>query len=140
MVHALFVNLPVADVARSQAFFAGLGFGFEPRFTNAQAACLVVNAQVQVMLLERAFFQGFTHLPISDARSQTEVLLALSCGSRREVDALVQAAVDGGATTPNPARDMGFMYQHGFQDLDGHVWEVFFMDESAMPTEGPAGG
>jgi predicted lactoylglutathione lyase len=135
MSRQLFVNLPVADLNRSVDFFAALGFSFNPQFTDDNAACMVVSEQIQVMLLTRPFFAGFTKKPVADARATTEVLLALSCETRDEVDALVAKAVAAGAATPIEAKDLGFMYQHGFEDLDGHQWEVFWMDEAAM-TEG----
>lgn len=135
MIRSLFVNLPVADLPRTQAFFSALGLGFNPRFTNEQGACLVVNEHVSCMLLQRPFFQGFTKLPVADARTATEVLLALQVDSRDEVHALVAKAVAAGATTPNAVNDMGFMVQHGFADLDGHQWEVFYMDEAAAPQQ-----
>jgi uncharacterized protein len=135
MIRSLFVNLPVADLPRTQAFFSALGFGFNARFTNEQAACLVVNEQISCMLLQRPFFQGFTKLPLADARATTEVLLALQVDSRAEVHELVAKAVAAGATTPNEMQDMGFMVQHGFADLDGHQWEVFYMDEAAAPAQ-----
>jgi uncharacterized protein len=94
----------------------------------------VIADNLFAMLLERSFFQGFTKLPVADARQATEVLLALACDSRAEVDALVAQAVAAGATTPNAPQDHGFMYQHGFADLDGHQWEVFWMDEAAAPS------
>ena len=81
------------------------------------------------MLLTHGFFSGFTPKPIGDAQTHTTSLIALSCASREKVDELVKLAVSGGATTPKPANDLGFMYQHGFHDLDGHVWEVFWMGE-----------
>ncbi len=135
MIRNLFVNLPVADLPRTQAFFSALGLGFNAHFTNEQAACLVVNEQISVMLLQRPFFAGFTKLPLADARVATEVLLALQVDSRDEVHELVAKAVAAGATTPNELKDMGFMLQHGFADLDGHQWEVFYMDESAAPPQ-----
>ena len=136
MIRQLFVNLPIRDMARSRAFFSALGMDFNPRFTNEQGACLIVAENISVMLLVEPFFQSFTKLPVSDARQSTEVLLALQCDSRAEVDAVVARAVQAGATTPNAAQDMGFMYQHGFADLDGHQWEVFWMDEAAAPQQG----
>jgi len=135
MIRSLFVNLPVADVPRTQAFFSALGFAFNPRFSNEQAVCMVVNENISCMLLQRPFFQGFTQLPVADARVATEVLLALQVGSRAEVHELVAKAVAAGATTPNAVQDMGFMLQHGFADLDGHQWEVFYMDEAAAPPQ-----
>lgn len=135
MIRGLYVNLPVRDLPRTRAFWSALGFGFNARFTNEQAACLVINEHLQIMLLTEPFFQGFTKLPVADATKATEVLLALSCDSRAEVEALVTQAVAAGATTPNAPVDHGFMFQHGFADLDGHQWEVFWMDESAAPQQ-----
>ena len=135
MLRQIFVNLPIKDMQRSLAFFKALGLSFNKQFTNEQGACLEIAENVYAMLLVEAFFQGFTKLPIADARKSTEVLIALSCDSRAEVDALVAKAVAAGATTPNAPVDHGFMYQHGFADLDGHQWEVFWMDESAAPAQ-----
>ena len=130
----LFVNLPVENLDRTVAFFTALGFGFNPQFTDENATCMVISEHIQVMLLVEPFFAGFTKKPIADARAATEVLLALSCESREEVDAMVAKAIAAGAATPMPVKDMGFMYQHAFEDLDGHQWEVFWMDPSAMPS------
>lgn len=130
----LFVNLPVENLDRTVAFFGALGFGFNPQFTDENATCMVISEHIQVMLLVKPFFAGFTKKPVADARAATEVLLALSCESRDEVDAMVAKAVAAGAATPTPPNDLGFMYQHGFEDPDGHQWEVFWMDESAMPS------
>jgi len=135
MLRQIFVNLPIKDMQRSLAFFKALGLSFNKQFTNEQGACLEIAENIYAMLLVEAFFQGFTKLPIADARKSTEVLIALSCDSRAEVDALVAKAVAAGATTPNAPVDHGFMYQHGFADLDGHQWEVFWMDESAAPAQ-----
>ena len=135
MLRQIFVNLPIKDMARSQAFFRSLGLTFNKQFTNEQGACLEIADNIYAMLLVEPFFQGFTKLPISDARKATEVLIALSCDSRTEVDAMVAKAVAAGATTPNAPMDHGFMYQHGFADLDGHQWEVFWMDEAAAPAQ-----
>lgn len=134
MSRQLFVNLPVAHLDRTVAFFAALGFSFNPKFTDENATCMVISEHIQIMLLTKPFFSGFTKKPVADARAATETLLALSCESRDEVDALVSRAVAAGAATPMESKDYGFMYQHGFEDLDGHQWEVFWMDESAMPT------
>ena len=118
---------------KSQAFFKSLGFTFNPQFTNDQGACMVVSDDIYVMLLVKPFFQGFTGKPIADATQSTEVLIALSCESRAEVDDLVARAKAAGATVPRQPQDHGFMYGHGFDDLDGHIWEVFYM----MPGETP---
>ena len=135
MARKIFVNLPIKDMQRSQAFFRSLGFSFNPQFTNAQGACMVVSEDIFVMLLVEPFFQGFTKKPIADARKTTEVLVCLSCESRSEVDALVKKALAAGGTAPNPSQDHGFMYSHGFTDLDGHVWEVMWMDPNAAPPQ-----
>jgi predicted lactoylglutathione lyase len=135
MARMIFVNLPVADLPRSKAFFEALGFSINPRFTNEQAACVVISDIIHVMLLVRPFFQTFTKLPVADARACTEVLVALSCDSRAEVDELVARAVAAGATTPNDPQDYGFMYQHGFADPDGHQWELTWMDLDAAPPQ-----
>ena len=135
MIRQIFVNLPVRDLPRSMAFFKALGLSFNMRFTNEQGACLEIAENIYAMLLVEPFFQGFTKLPVADARKSTEVLIALSCDSRAEVDALVAKAVAAGGTTPNPPVDHGFMFQDGFADLDGHQWEVFWMDESAAPEQ-----
>jgi len=136
MSRQMFVNLPIKNMAKSQAFFKSLGFSFNPQFTNDQGACMVVSENHNyVMLLVEPFFQGFTKKAIADATKTTEVLICLSCESRGEVDELVKKAVAGGGTTPNPPQDHGFMYSHGFTDLDGHVWEVMWMDPNAAPPQ-----
>jgi len=135
MPRQIFVNLPIRDLQKSQAFFRALGLEFNPQFSNDQGACLVIAENIHAMLLVEPFFQTFTKLPISDARKATEVLIALSCEDRAEVEALVAKAMAAGATTPNAPQDHGFMYQHGFTDLDGHQWEVFWMDMSQAPPQ-----
>jgi uncharacterized protein len=131
----IFVNLPIKDMARSQAFFKALGLTFNPRFTNEQGACLEIGENFYAMLLVEPFFQGFTRKPIADARTTTEVILALSVDSRAEVEAVMVKAVAAGATRIPEAKDYGFMFQDGFADLDGHQWEVFWMDEAAAPAQ-----
>ncbi len=135
MLREIFVNLPVKDLHKSQAFFKALGLNFNPQFTNEKGACLEIAPNIYAMLLVEPFFQGFTQLPIADARKTTEVLIALSCDSRTEVEELVAKAVAAGATIPNTPMDHGFMFQHGFADLDGHQWEVFWMDMAAAPAQ-----
>ena len=133
-MHAqIFVNLPIQNMARSRTFFEALGYRFNPEFSNDQGACLVLGENLFAMLLVEPFFAGFTRKPVADARQATEVLLAIAVDSRQAVEALVARAVAAGAATPMPPKDMGFMYQHGFEDLDGHQWEVFHMDESQFP-------
>ena len=133
MTTQIYVNLPVRDLDKSIAFFTQLGYKFNPQFTDQNATCMIVGESIFVMLLVEKFFQTFTPKQICDASKSTEVILCLSCDSRDAVDALVRKAVAAGATTPNPPKDHGFMYGHGYQDLDGHLWELMYMDISAMP-------
>ena len=127
MARQIFVNLPVKDLGRSVAFFTGLGFSFNPQFTDDKGTCMVVGSDIFVMLLVESFFGTFTSRPVCDAKSATEVLVCLSCESRAEVDDLVAKAVAGGGAAPRASQDHGFMYQHGFEDPDGHVWELVCM-------------
>ena len=133
MNRQIFVNLPVKDLERSKAFFSALGFVNNPQFTNADAACMVVSDTIYLMLLTEPFFQGFTPKAISDAHKSTEVLLCLSCDSRAGVDDMAAKAKAAGGSWPNPPKDHGFMYQHGFEDLDGHLWELAYME--SMPEQ-----
>lgn len=128
MVKQIFVNLPVADLKASIAFFTRLGFSFKQEFTDDTATCMIVGENIFAMLLMRERFAGFAPHPPADARAATEVLLALPLDSREAVDAMVREAVAAGGNTYNAPLDHGFMYQHGFQDPDGHVWEVFQMN------------
>jgi uncharacterized protein len=133
MGRKIFVNLPIQNMERSQAFFRALGFDFNPQFTNEQGACMVIAEDIFAMLLVEPFFRTFTKKPIVDAKKSTEVLVCLSCESRAEVDDLVRKALAAGGTAPNAPQDHGFMYGHGFEDLDGHVWELVWMDPAAAP-------
>ena len=131
----IFVNLAVADLPKSKAFFGALGLTFDPRFTNDQGACLVLGENIFAMLLVKDFFKSFIDKTLVDAHSATEALLCLSCESRAEVDGLVAKALAAGGKAPRPPQDHGFMYGHGFEDLDGHLWELAYMDMSAMPKQ-----
>ena len=110
------------------AFFKALGYHFNPQFTDDTAACMVISDTIYAMLLTKAKFASFTNKPVSDATTSTEVLIALSLDSRDAVRTTVAAAVAAGGTAPMPEQDHGFMLQHGFTDLDGHMWEVLYMD------------
>lgn len=132
MATKIFVNLPVKDLDKSIRFFKSLGYSFNPQFTDETATCMIVSDDIYVMLLTHAKFQTFTPKKISDATSTTEVLIALSCDSRAQVDELVGKAVAAGGATYAKAQDHGFMYQHGYQDLDGHIWELLWMDPKAV--------
>ena len=131
MHQQIFVNLPIENMARSQTFFKALGYAFNPEFTNDEGACLVVGDNLFVMLLVKDFYATFTTKTIADARTTSEVLVCFSCDSREEVDTLVAKAVAAGGTTPRPVQDLGFMYSHGFDDLDGHTWEFVHMVDAS---------
>jgi predicted lactoylglutathione lyase len=131
----IFVNLPVNDLKLSMAFFSKLGFTFNQQFTDATAACMVISEDIYAMLLTQNKFKAFTPKQICDATKATEVLVCLSAASREEVDQLVRKAVDAGGTTYKEPQDYGFMYGHGFQDLDGHIWELAYMDPSAIKQD-----
>jgi uncharacterized protein len=127
----IFVNLPVKDLKKSIEFFTTLGYKFDPQFTDSNATCMIVGENIFVMLLVESFFKTFTQKEICDAKKQTEVLVCLSVDSRKKVDELVARAVSAGGTAPTKAKDHGFMYGHGFQDLDGHIWELIYMEPNA---------
>lgn len=132
MQRQIFVNLPIKDIERSRAFYAALGFSFNPQFSDEKALCVVISDTIFAMLLQEKFFQTFTKKPVADARECTEVLLCLSCENRAEVDEFVRKAVAAGGKAPMPVQDLGFMYGHGFEDPDGHQWELAYMDAAAM--------
>ena len=128
MAKRIFVNLPVKDLGKSIAFFKRLGYTFNPQFTDENATCMIVGENIFVMLLVESHFMTFTPKPISDAKASTEAIIALSVESREKVEEHVRNALAAGGKTISEAKDHGFMYQHGFQDLDGHLWEVVYMD------------
>jgi predicted lactoylglutathione lyase len=127
----IFVNLAVRDLKKSKDFFSTLGFTFNPKFTDDNAARMIIGDEAFVMLLGEPFFKTFTRRELCDTSRQTEGLFALSCESRAEVDELVKKAVAAGATHAMDPQDHGFMYGWSFYDLDGHHWEVFWMDPKA---------
>jgi len=124
----IYVNLPVKDLKRSTAFFEELGFELNPKFSDNRASCVNLGENIYAMLVVEDFFKTFTTKPISDATKSTEVLVCLSCENRAKVDELVMKAVAAGGRTPREPKDHGFMYGHGFEDLDGHIWELMFME------------
>lgn len=132
MSQKIFVNLPVKDLNQSIDFFAKLGFDFNPQFTDETATCMIVSDDIFVMLLTHDKFKTFTPNAICDATKSTEVLVCLSCESRAAIDDKVSRAIAAGGTTYNEPQDYGFMYAHGFQDLDGHIWELMYMEPSAV--------
>jgi uncharacterized protein len=124
----LFVNLAVRDLQKATRFFEALGFAFNPKFTDDNAACMIVGQDSFVMLLAEPFFRGFTAREPCDTTRQTEALLAVSCGSREDVDGFVRKAISAGGRHAMPPQDRGFMYAWSVYDVDGHHWEVFWMD------------
>jgi predicted lactoylglutathione lyase len=133
MPKMIFINLPVADLDRSVAFYEAIGGRKEPKFSNEQAAMIVLSDTIHVMLLTHDFYMTFTGKPIADAHQSSQVLLAISADSTGEVDATIdKASVAGGVADPGPKQDMGgMMYGRSFEDPDGHHWEVVWMDASA---------
>lgn len=124
----IFVNLPVRDLDTSIEFFTALGFSFNPQFTDETAGCLVISEDIYAMLLTEPFFRTFTQKDVVDATKATEAILALGVESRERVDALVDRALATGGSPANDTMDQGFMYGRSFQDPDGHLWEVLYMD------------
>ena len=135
MARKIFVNLPVKNLKSSMDFFSSLGFAFNPQFTDDTAACMVISEDIYAMLLTHPKFKEFTPNPICDATKSTEALICLSCEGRAAVDDTVSKAVAAGGKTYNQPQDHGFMYAHGFQDLDGHIWELVYMEPSAIKSE-----
>jgi uncharacterized protein len=132
MATKIFVNLPVKDLQKSIQFFTQLGYTFNPQFTDETATCMIIAEDIYAMLLTHAKFQEFTPKAICDATKSTEVLVCLSQESRQHVDDLVSKALTAGGTTHADPKDYGFMYQHGFEDLDGHIWELIYMEPGAV--------
>lgn len=132
MASKVFINLPVKDLAASMDFYGKLEFSFNEQFTNENAACLVVSDTVFVMLLVEDFFQTFIKKEIVDATKMTEVLVALSVEDREAVDVFLEKAFEAGAIEAREVQDQGFMYSRSFEDPDGHIWEIFWMDEKSV--------
>ncbi|MBS3061569.1 MAG: glyoxalase [Candidatus Diapherotrites archaeon] len=128
MIKQIFVNLPVENLERSIAFFSKMGFSFNPQFTDENATCMIIGENMFAMLLVKPFFKSFIQKEISNAKKTSEVILAISLENRFEVDELMVKAISAGAKEPRKPQDLGWMYQRGFEDPDGHLWEVFFMD------------
>ena len=132
MATKIFVNLPVKSLQKSVDFFTQLGFSFDPQCTDETATGMIVSDDIFVMLLTHEKFKTFTPNPICDATKNTEVLVCLSAESREAVDEMVRKAVAAGGATFKEPQDYGVMYGHGFQDLDGHIWEIMFMEPNAV--------
>ena len=133
MPRAIYVNLSCKDLKRSKAFFEALGFSFNPQFTNDDAACLVISDTIYAMLHTPASFRRFTSKDIADAHKTTEALLALQVDSKEMVNEIFDKALAAGGRAPREAQDHGFMYERAFEDPDGHIWEIFWMNTQAAP-------
>ncbi|MFV5702986.1 VOC family protein [Flavobacterium sp. XS2P12] len=133
MASKIFVNLAVKDLKKSIVFFTKLGFTFNPQFTDESATCMIIAENIFAMLLTEERFKDFTKKEICNAHKNTEVLLAIDTETKEKVDEMVKNAVDAGGSIYMEPQDDGWMYGHSFADLDGHQWEIFYMDESAVP-------
>lgn len=131
----IFLNLPVKNLQRSVTFFSKLGFAFDPRFSDEKATCMIIGENIYAMLLTEPFFQTFTSKQICDATKSTETLICLPCESRAQVDDLISKAAAAGAKIPRELQEMDMMYGHAFEDLDGHTWELIYMDPSKIPEK-----
>jgi uncharacterized protein len=131
----IFVNLPVKDLNKTIDFFTELGFKFNPQFTDENATCMIVDEDIFIMLLVEKFFKTFTKKEISDTSKSTEVIDALSVESREKVDHMMNKAMRAGGRDSRQPQDHGWVYGRGFEDIDGHLWEIIYMDESAMNND-----
>ena len=132
MATKIFVNLPVKDLNKSKEFFTRLGFTINPQFTDEKAACVVISEDIYAMILTENFFKTFTKKDIADAGKSTEAIIALSADSKEKVNEMADKAIEAGGKQSLDPQDHGFMYQRSFQDLDGHLWEVLWMDPAAI--------
>jgi len=133
MSKQIFVNLPVKDLNKSIEFFTTLGFTFNPQFTDENATCMIVEQNINVMLLVEKFFKTFTKKDIADATKSTEVIITISADSKEKVNEITQIAIEAGAKPSSEPQDHGWMYQNGFEDINGHLWEIVYMDMSKFP-------
>lgn len=131
----IFLNLSVKNLPKSIEFFTKLGYTFNPMFTDETSTCMIISENIFAMLLTEEKFKMFTKKEITDTSKSTEVLICLSAESKEAVDELVNKAINAGGKTPMPKQDHGFMYAHGFEDLDGHTWEIMWMDIDSFPKQ-----
>ena len=135
MAKQIFINLPVKDLKKTMEFFEKLGFTFNMQFTDDKAACMIIGENIYAMLLLEKFFKTFTNKEIADAKKTTEVLIAIDAESKKSVDEMIKKAVEAGGSTYRNPQDNGWLYGHSFADLDGHQWEVLYIDKEKMPKE-----
>ena len=131
----IFVNLPVKDLNRTVEFFTRLGFTFNPQFTDENATCMIIGEDIYIMLLVEKFFKTFTKKEICDVAEDAEVIVALSAESREKVDQMMNRVLEAGGKESRDPQDHGWMYGRSFQDIDGHLWEIIYMDVSAVQKE-----
>jgi len=135
MARKIYVNVPVKDLSRSIDFYTKVGFSFNQQFSDENATSIIVSDDILVMLLREDFFKKFTNKPIANAKESTEVLISISAESREEVDEMVGLAIAAGGASPIPTQEHGWMYGRSFEDPDGHIWEVSYLDMSALPEK-----
>ncbi len=135
MVTKIFINLPVRDLNNTIDFFTKLGFKFNPQFTDENATCMIVGEDIFVMLLVEKFFKTFTKKEICDTSKDTEVIVALSVESREKVDQMINKALESGGKESREPQDHGWMYGRSFEDINKHLWEIIYMDESALKND-----
>ena len=135
MATKIFLNLPVNDLERSKAFFSSLGFTFNPQFSNEDAACLILGDNIFSMLITEPFFKTFHKKEVSDTAKGTEVHIAIDVPTRNEVDRMIENAMKAGGKEYREPMDEGWMFSRAFEDLDGHMWEIMYMDEKAIPQD-----
>ena len=135
MTTKIFVNLPVKNLNKTIEFFTKLGFKFNPQFTDENATCMIVGEDIFVMLLVEKFFKTFTKKEICDTSKNTEVIVALSVEGREKVDKMINKAIEAGGRESREPQDHGWMYGRSFEDINGHIWEIIYMDESALKND-----
>ena len=135
MAKKIFINLPVTDLKSAMTFYTAIGFTNNPQFTDDTAACMVLTEEIYVMLLTQNKFKEFTKKEIGNTKKTASVINSLSVDSNEEVNAMVEKALKAGGKEPNEAKDYGFMQQRSFEDPDGHLWEVLYMDLSKLPKQ-----
>jgi len=135
MANQIFVNFPVKDLTKSIEYFKQLGYTFNPQFTDENATCMLIGENIFAMLLTHKRYSDFTTKTIADAFKTNEVMIALSLNSNEEVDAIMNKGLKAGGKEPRPVQDLGFMYNRALEDLDGHIWEYFYMDMSKFPQQ-----
>ncbi len=135
MARKMFLNIPVKDLNRSIDFYTKVGFNFNQQFTDENATSIIIGDDILVMLLREDFFKKFTNKPIANAKESTEVLICISAESREEVDEIVGSAIAAGGASSIPTQDHGWMYGRSFEDPDGHIWEVSYLDMDSLPEK-----